>query len=102
MKAECLEKIVRPLVLRHAEKLFVKQTNIDSSDDAALRIDHWKREKFVQHEKFARIEHGRCLRNRDHALNHQLGDFFLRLREQKTARRQHAGELSAFIDDVKI
>ena len=41
-------------VNQHASA-FGKKADIDHADDATLFVDHGKGEKFVEHEKFARV-----------------------------------------------
>ena len=42
-----------------------EKAHVDHTDDTPLLIDHGKGEEFVEHEKFAGVEHGRGRRNGD-------------------------------------
>src|SRR5207253_1689055 len=60
------------LLLALAQNFFGKQTDVNQADDAALLIHDWEREKFVEHEKFARVQNSRAGRDCNHAPNHDV------------------------------
>src|SRR2546427_9570366 len=60
-----------------------EQVRVDHADDAALPVHHWKGEKFVEHEKFARVEDSGGRGGGDNAREHDLT-------ERRFPRRSYA------------
>ena len=99
--ADQLEQVVAQSAPQVAQLVGV-QFHVDRADQAALRIDHGKGQKTVQHEELAGVQHGRLGRNGDHAAEHDVGDGGLRRAQQQGPRGNHALEAVFVVDHVEI
>ena len=90
------------LAFTRFQHLFRKQTDIDDADDPPFFIDDRKREKFVEHKKFACFQNRRTRGNGDDSADHDFVEPFFQRRREQTARRQNADKFFVGIDGEEI
>ena len=54
------------------QNFFSEKVRVDNAHDVPFFVNHWEREKLVEHKKFARIENSRIRRNSHDAWGHDL------------------------------
>src|SRR6266404_9655194 len=104
MKPKSLEKIIAHsfvsfLALKNA---LHENIRVDNSNDATLHIHQGKRQKFVEHEKFAGFKNGRFRWQGDHARHHYFPQWSRRRRREQTPGGNNTNEAFALIAHVKI
>src|ERR1044072_3517964 len=89
------------LLFAFSENFLGKQADIDQADNPTLLIDYGKSEKFVEHEKLARIKNCRAPGISPPSLRHVLVFFVLKCSLNHPPCRQNAYEPFFAIDREK-
>ena len=95
-------RAVSVLALASLQNFFREKVRVDDADDAAFLVHDGESEKFVKHEKFARIENGSLGGNSDDPTYHDFAQRRFERRGQQAPRGHYACQSLLFINDVKI
>jgi len=102
VEAYHLEHIFHLLRVGAFQHFVGDEIDLDHAQHPALFIDHRQREKLVQHEEFAGVEHRRALRNGHHTPDHDVGELLIRRRREQFAGGNDSDESVVFAHHIEI